>query len=378
VGSEVTEMRTKVIGVPDRRFGHRVRSLYLVASFGIQVATAQAPAVPPEYHPSQRLTGTLRNYGADFGGLLKAWEKGFKRYQADLRFADSLPGSDVATSGLIAGVADIGVSGREPMLVELEAFHDSTGTDLVQIPVATGTLDVKGSTWTPVVLVRSDNPIEGLTLRQLDGIFGAERTGGYEGYRWSAAAARSAGDDIRTWDQLGLQGEWAGQPIHTFGYAPTGMSNFFQLVVMGGGTKWNPNYREYVEAGSKLISAAPGGDQLGTDHMFAAVSADKFAIAWGGLRQSREFPALRPVPLAAKEGGPYIAPTRESLQDRTYPLTRSIYMFVRRDSHGKLDSRVKEFLSYILSRQGQADTGGLGIYLPLTAQMAVEQRSRLE
>jgi phosphate transport system substrate-binding protein len=350
----------------------------VIAFLGVQVATAQEPNALPEYQPSHRLTGILRIYGADFGGLMQRWEKGFHRYQPNLKFADTLPGSDVATAGLIAGVADIGASGREPMLVELEAFHDSTGTDLVQIPVATGTLDVKGSTWTPVILVRADNPIQGLTLRQLDGIFGAERTGGYEGYRWSPAAARSAREDIRTWDQLGLQGEWAGQPIHTFGYAPTGMSNFFQQVVMGGGTKWNPNYREYVEAGSKLISPRPGGEGLGTDHMFAAVSADKFAIAWGGLRQSREFPKLRAVALAAQDGGPYVVPTRESLQDRSYPLTRSIYMFVRSDSRGKLNRRVKEFLSYILSRQGQVDTSAGAIYLPLTADLVVKQRSRLE
>jgi phosphate transport system substrate-binding protein len=156
------------------------------------------------------------------------------------------------------------------------------------------------------------------------------------------------------------------------------MSNFFQLTVMGGGTKWNPNYREYVEAGSKLISPLPGGEALGTDHMFAAVSADKFAIGWGGLRQSREFPELRPVSLAAVEGGPYIAATRETLRDRTYPLTRSIYMFVRSDTRGKLDSRVKEFLTYILSRQGQADISAGSIYLPLTADMVVKQRSRLK
>jgi phosphate transport system substrate-binding protein len=356
----------------------RAKLVSVIVFLGVRVATAQEPNALPDYQPSQRLAGTLRSYGADFGGLLQRWEESFQRFQPDLKFADQLPGSDVATAGLITGVADIGASGREPMLVELEAFHDSTGTDLVQIPVATGTLDVKGSTWTPVILVRADNPIKGLTLRQLDGIFGAERTGGYEGYRWSPAAARSAREDIRTWDQLGLKGEWAGQPIRTFGYAPTGMSNFFQLTVMGGGTKWNPNYREYVEAGSKLISPLPGGEALGIDHMFAAVSADKFAIAWGGLRQSREFPELRPVALAAIEGGPYIAATRETLRDRTYPLTRSIYMFVRSDTRGKLDSRVKEFLSYILSRQGQADISAAGIYLPLTAQMVVKQRSRLK
>lgn len=41
-------------------------------------------------------------------------------------------------------------------------------------------------------------PISQLTLQQLDGIFGAERNGGYDGFRWAPAGARSAKDDIRT------------------------------------------------------------------------------------------------------------------------------------------------------------------------------------
>jgi phosphate transport system substrate-binding protein len=332
----------------------------------------------PEYQPTQTVTGVLRNYGADFGGLLGRWEQGFRRYQSAVSFDDQLAGSDVATAGLITGVADIGTSGREPMLVELEAFHDSTGTDLVQVPVATGTLDIKGSTWTPVVLVRDDNPLKGLSLRQLDGVFGAERTGGYHGYHWTPEAARTAREDIRTWDQLGLRGEWVGKTIRTFGYAPTGMSNFFQQIVMSGGSKWNPNYREYVETGSKLISPTAGGASLGIDKMFAEVSADKFAIAWGGLRQSRDFPNLRVLPIAAQEGGPYITPSLATLRDRSYPLTRSIYMFVRGDSAGKLDDRVREFLLYVLSRQGQEDVSNTNVYLPLPSSLVAQQRRLLK
>jgi phosphate transport system substrate-binding protein len=350
----------------------------LAALLGATAATATEVAEMPDYVPARQLAGTIRNYGADFGGLLQAWEVGFRAYQPDIRFEDRTPGSDVATAGLIAGVADIGTSGREPMLVELEAFHDSTGSDLVQIPVATGTLDVKGSTWTPVILVRADNPIKGLSLKQLDGIFGAERTGGYQGYKWSPESGRTAREDLRTWGQLGLGGEWAKQAIRTFGYAPTGMTNFFQLAVMNGGSKWNPNYREYVESGSKLISSRPGGQALGTDQMFAEVAADKFAIAWGGLRQSRNYPQLRVVPLSSGDGTGYVMPTRESIQNRTYPLARSIYMFVQRASGTDLPAPVREFLDYVLSRQGQETVRASSVYLPLTAAAVRVQRKSLD
>jgi phosphate transport system substrate-binding protein len=361
-----------------RRLQVRLLTVLAAGIAWLGMTAARAEAVLPEYRPTMAVSGTLRNYGGDFGGLLQRWEDGFRHYHPELKFADTLSGSDVATAGLITGAADIGTSGREAMLVELEAFHDSAGTELVQIPVATGTLDVKATTWTPVIIVRDDNPIKGLTLRQLDGIFGAPRTGGYQGYHWSPEGARSAHEDIRTWDQLGLRGEWTGKPIQTLGYAPTGMTNFFQQVVMNGGSKWNPNYREYVEAGSKLIAPSAGGDALGTDRMFAAVNADKFAIAWGGLRQSRQFPRLRVVPLAARDGGPYVLPTRESLQNRTYPLARFIYMFVHMDSNGQCDPRVKEFLSYVLSEQGQHEVTDGNVYLPLTAEIVAAQRRRFE
>jgi phosphate transport system substrate-binding protein len=361
----------------------RAGSGVALALLGLNGAVAQPSAIGqpspelPDYHPSAMLHGTLRNFGGDFGGLLRRWEEGFHRYQPDVQFDDKLPGSDAATSGLVAGVADIGTSGREPMLIELEAFHDVAGSDLVQIPVATGTLDVKGTTWTPVILVRADNPLKGLSLHQLDGIFGAERTGGYRGYRWSPEGARSARGDLRTWGQLGLRGNWSNKPVHTYGYAVTGMSNFFQQTVMSGGTKWNPNYREYVESGSKMISPTPGGETLGITHMLAEVSSDKFAIAWTGLRQSREFPGLRVLPLSRDDGGPYYAPTRENLQNRSYPLARFIYMFIRRDPGATTAPLIREFLSYVLSRQGQQDVLEGSPYLPLTPDLALDQVKRL-
>jgi phosphate transport system substrate-binding protein len=133
-----------------------------------------------------------------------------------------------------------------------------------------------------------------------------------------------------------------------------------------------------VESGSKLISPTAGGASLGIDKMFAEVSADKFAIAWGGLRQSRDFPNLRVLPIAAQEGGPYITPSLATLRDRSYPLTRSIYMFVRGDSAGKLDDRVREFLLYVLSRQGQEDVSNTNVYLPLPSSLVAQQRRLLK
>src|SRR5207302_9579892 len=126
-----------------------------------------------------------------------------------------------------------------------------------------------------VVLGNKDNPISRLTVEQLDGVFGAERTAGMRGFKWTPADARPARADIRTWGQLGLGGEWAGKPIQTYGHAPSGTARFFQLAVLGNADKWNPNFREFVETGSKMM----GAESVGLKHMLRDVLAqDRYGI----------------------------------------------------------------------------------------------------
>jgi len=82
--------------------------------------------------------------------------------------------------------------------------------------VATGSYDVPGGT--PVrVVVHRDNPLAQLTMKQLDGIFGSERAGGWEGTSWRPGRARGPEQNIRTWGQLGLTGDWKDKPIHVYG-----------------------------------------------------------------------------------------------------------------------------------------------------------------
>jgi phosphate transport system substrate-binding protein len=320
------------------------------------------------------VSGVIRNFGSDLGGMVKVWEEGFRKYHPEARFEDKFPTSDGAVGGLISGVADIGTSGREPVLTEFLSFNETFKYDLETIPVATGAYDIKGKTWAVVIFVNKDNPLTKLTMKQLDGIFGSERTGGYKGYKWYPDLGRSAKDDIRTWGQLGLTGEWADKPIHTYGYANTGMSNFFQLTVFNGGEKWNPNYREYVESDTKMVTDENGSSY----HMLSELSKDKYGIAWSGIPHAKNFPQLRPLALAANDGSIYVFPTKETVQNRTYPLTRSIFMYIKHPPGQPIDPKVKEFLRYILSREGQQDVAKHNIYLPLTAEVVREHLKRFD
>lgn len=358
-----------------------VRVGVLSATLGLAGTTAFAQDLSslPSYQPSQKVSGTIRNFGSEMNGLLKLWEAGFKKFQPDVQFNDKFPSSDAWVSGLEAGVADIGTSGREAMLSEYLSFYETFNYDPLEITVATGAYDLKGKTWAEVIYVNKDNPVAKLTMKQLDGIFGAARTGAYRGFKWHPEYARSAKDNLRTWGQLGLTGEWVDKPIQTYGYAWTGMTNFFQMKVFNGGDKWNENYREYVEYGTKMLSDGPTGETGSIKHMLTdELSKNKYGIAWTGIPHAADVPGVKAIALAQTDGGPYVMPTKETVQNRTYPLTRSVYFFLKRPPGQPLDTAQREFLRYILSRQGQEDVVRNGNYLPLTPGVVAEMRKKLE
>ncbi len=360
----------------------RVFAVLLIAAAAI--ARAASPefdlSAIPVYRPNQHVSGVIRNYGNGYAGVLQKWEDGFRKIQPDVSFHDTLPTSDAAFPGLITGQADLAPDGSEPALTETLAFFEVYGYHATPVIVGTGTYDTEGRSPGVVVLVNQDNPLTQLTVEQLDDIFGAERTGGLHGFQWDPRDARGSEKNIRTWGELGLTGEWAGQPIQTYGHAPSGASRFFEWTVLHNSDKWNPNYRGYVESGSKMIADSDRAEQRnGIRFMLEhELAHDRYGIAWTIMPQARGIAGVKVVALAAAAHDPFVLPSRKSFQQRTYPLARNIYIYVNRKPGTPVDPKLREFLRYVLSRDGQqvlADDGG---FLPLTAEMAAEQRKTLE
>src|ERR1700737_513026 len=175
-------------------FGRLLMLLAVLGLATVSVRPQNLESLSP-YKPDQKITGVIRLYGTPLAGLVKVWEDGFRKYHPEARFDDSFPTSEGGISALITGVADIGTGGREPVLNEFLGFNEAFKYDLTDITVGTGAYDIKGRTWALVIFVNKDNPLTKLTMKQVDGIFGAARTGGYSGYRWMLQSARSANDD---------------------------------------------------------------------------------------------------------------------------------------------------------------------------------------
>jgi len=354
-------------------FGRSVAPLLALLAAAIVLApdlvSAQELSSLPEYRPEKEVSGVIRSWGSpQMGPLMKSWEAGFRKYQPKVCFEDTLKGTASAQFGLQVNIADLAVSARKIFPYEYYGIYRRSQLRPVEIAVATGSYDVPGKSTALAVFVNKDNPLSRLTLKQLDGIYGDQRAGGWQGLEWVTTVARSRKENIRTWGQLGLTGAWADKPIHVYGppgLYPGGVS-YFQSKVMGGADTWNENLREFDDR--KL--------------MMAALGKDPYGIAYAPL--AYETAQVRSLALAETRGGPYVALTKANVTNRTYPLARLAYIYFAPDrpngdpADPKVDPKVKEFLRYILSRQGQRDVRREGDFLPLTKQLVREQLGKLD
>lgn len=332
----------------------------------------------PKYQPRQKVSGTIRMWGSNYitdGFLGGYWEAAFKKYQPDVKFDFRMKTTLAAVPSLIFGVSDLGI-GRKITFPEQELFERYTDHSPIEIELATGSYDVPG--WQPGygVVVHKDNPLQHVTMKQLDGIFGSERAGGWEGTSWRPQWARGPEENLRTWGQLGLTGEWKDKPINVYGLT----LRYHQAIeisdmVLKGSDKWNEHlkiYANYVSSKGKLERGM--NEDLANDRYGIGIIAAPTTNLGGGASQ----PTLRVLPVAANDGGPYIPYTLDTVHDRSYPLYDRIYAYADRDPGKPMNPAVLEFLRFVLSQEGQAEIMRDGKYLPLTAAVVQAQLKILE
>ena len=331
----------------------------------------------PSYVPEQKVSGTVRMWGSNYftdSPLAGWWEAAFKKFHPDASFDFHLNTSEHAISGLIYGKSDLGPLGRQIMWDEQMAYQREFSRLPVGVVVVTGSYDVSG--WNPAIglYVNANNPLAKLSLEQIDGIFGCERTGVWRDLNWDESYARGPDKNIRTWGQLGLTGEWADKPIHVLGYNL--QFHFPQEITsraFGGVTsKWNEQLREYA---NKLNP--DGSLKLAGELMMEDVAKDPYALAYmaGGNAWAR--PTTKALALSTKTGGPAFDLTLDNVRARTYPMYADVFFFMDRDPKKPVDPKLREFLRFILSREGQELVMKDGKYLPLTAEVVREQLKKL-
>jgi phosphate transport system substrate-binding protein len=332
----------------------------------------------PAYAPKQKLSGTIRFWGSNYitdGRVGSYWEKKFREFHPDVRFEWQMKTTSAAVPSLVFGVSDIGI-GRKVTFSELQMFQRYKDRDPLEIDIATGSYDVPG--WQPGygVIVHKDNPLAKISLEQLDGIFGAERAGGWDGTSWKPDRARGPEKNLRRWGQLGLKGEWADREINVYGLN----QRYHQAVeisdmILGSSDKWNEKlriYANYVTADGKLARGM--NEDLVADKYGIGIVAAPTTNLGGGAAQATQ----KILPVGHTNAGPFVAYTLDTLQDRSYPLHDEIFAYADIDPSKPADMKVIEFLRFVVSREGQELVMKDGKYLPLTANVARAELAKID
>ncbi|MDD3179914.1 MAG: hypothetical protein PHQ04_06120 [Opitutaceae bacterium] len=340
-------------------------------AFVVAIAATLATNLPadqlPRYVKKTNARGTIRICGDMQGGLLKLLEDAFVKIHPNVRFSEIPGASQLAVPAMVLGVADLGIAGAPAEPAQLYLLDKVGPARPVEISIAGGSFDVRGRSAVLTIYVHRTNPLDKLTVRQLEGIFAEARNAGWKDNLWNDAQARGAEENIRTWGQLGLTGEWANREIHTYGLSWGGGNIFMSRLLTGDSGKWNPTFRSYN------IEGFASGKAL-MPQMMADMSADPSCIGFTLMIFAAGHNDVKPVPLAWNEQGPYLLPSRETLANRTYPLNRDIFIY----ACVPLDRAKSEFLRFILSAEGQKIVADHGIFNPLTAGAIQEQLRKFE
>ncbi|MCY3987366.1 MAG: hypothetical protein OXF94_02040, partial [Gammaproteobacteria bacterium] len=214
----------------------------------------------PEYEPRQTVSGVIRLWGNNYigdSGLAEQWCAGFRTHHPNAVCELVLPTAAVAAPSLYFGLADLAMN-HELTFYDYLSHVRILGYEPTGFSIVTGSHDVRGWQNSIALIVHKDNPISRISKKELDGVFGSERAGGWVGSRWEPAFARGPEDNIRTWGRLGLEGDWADKAINTYGYSlryATALE--FSNRILSSSDKWNENllaYGNYV---------APDGTRTG-------------------------------------------------------------------------------------------------------------------
>lgn len=284
----------------------------------------------PAYETDADVTGNLSSVGSDtLNNLMTLWAEDFQRLHPSVVVAIEGKGSSTAPPALIEGTAQLGPMSREMTASELDAFEARYGYPPTLVPVGIDAL---------AVFVHKDNPLDALSLSEIDGIF-------------SSTYRRGAGD-LNQWGDVGLDSKFTDRRISVFGRnSASGTYGFFKEVALLGG-----DYKDSVK------------EQPGSSAVVQGVATDLYGIGYSGIGYATS--GVRALPVRGTGGRTY-APSYANTLTGEYPLARFLIIYVNKAPDRPLDPLTLEFLRFVLSREGQGDVAREGYY-PLPVDYTAE------
>lgn len=314
----------------------------------------------PHYVPGAILAGDLHlvgggGIGPDVEELMAGWAAIFQKAHPMVTIHRAIYTSGCAPSTLVEERAQVGIMTRDMWPFEFTLYTNKVYKPL-EFVSAGAAYNTPGFSKHQCVYVHVENPLARLSLDQVDAIYSKTRKRGYR-------------EDITTWGQLGLTGDWADKPIHLFGNIkqPDGNPYYFQLKVLLGGD-WKDGLRPLKDPNS--------------------MAEDRYAIGFGpanhaggrdklGLYQPGEFRNVRSVDLGETQSGPFYDDSYENVLKRTYPLSRYTSLLVNQYPDKSINPLAREFLRVALSYEGQ-QVVARSIFLPLPASTVRDSLAKLQ
>jgi len=303
-------------------------AIAMVAAYAVSANAAELPS----YNKVSGVSGNVNSVGSDtLANLMTFWAEEFRKQYPNVNIGIQAAGSSTAAPALTESTSNLGPMSRKMKDKELQAFEAKHGYKPTAIPVAIDAL---------AVFVSKDNPVEGLTIPQVDAIFSSTRKCGYD-------------KDAKKWGDVGLTGSFADKTIQLYGRnSVSGTYGYFKKKGLCKG-----DFKNGVN------------EQPGSASVVQSVTTSVNGIGYSGMGYSTS--GVKAVPLAKKEGDAYIAATAENALTGKYPLSRFLYVYVNKEPNKPLDKLTYEFIRMVLSKEGQHIVEKDG-YVPLSADMAAK------
>jgi len=290
----------------------------------------------PEYKKVSGISGNVSSVGSDtLANMMTFWAEDFKRTYPNVNVQIQAAGSSTAPPALTEATSNLGPMSRKMKMREIEAFQKRYGYKPTRVRVAIDAL---------AVFVHKDNPLEGLTIAQVDAVFSNNRKCG-------------ADNNVDRWGDLGLSGAWTGKDVQLYGRnSVSGTYGYFKKKALCKG-----DFKNSVN------------EQPGSASVVQSVSASLNGIGYSGIGYRTS--GVRALPLA-KKGQVFIDANMENAISGKYPLSRYLYVYVNKHPNKALPPMEAEFLKMILSKTGQAIVEKDG-YIPLPSKVVAKEFKKL-
>jgi phosphate transport system substrate-binding protein len=313
-----------------------MRHTFTLLALALLAALPVAQGADPEpkladYKPAEQVKGKITSGPSDtLDQLMTLWGDGFTKHHPGTEVWVYGKGASTTRAVLKGGKGRLGSMARRLKAEEVAELRDLWGYEPTVLVVAHEA---------QAVFAHKDNPLKSLTLEQIDGIFSSTR--------------KSGGKEIKTWGDLGLEGDWKDTPIKLYG--------------RNGASGAYPCFKERALLRGDFKDAVK--EMPGSGAIIQAITEDKYAIGYSGVGYGT--PNVRAVALAKKAGEKAVAPEAAAARSGEYPLSRELYVVLNLDPNKGLDPLHREFIRFVCSREGQGLVEREGFF-PVTPAVATE------